>query len=380
MKKEIRIKESVKIRTKKISGGCESIYLDIYVNKKRRYEFLKLYIVPETCAADKKMNLETMKLANVIKSQRIVELQNRMYGFSSFKSKSEMLLVNYISHIADKNGSKTSRKVSMNSLLHHLMRYDKNSTPLQKVDKEYLLGFVSYLKKAVQQHSKKKKTLHVNTQASYFKLLNYCLNYAVVEEYILANPMEKMKQEEKPKRRKTKRNFLTIDELKSMAHTDFYNKMLKRAFLFSCFCGLRYSDIAALVWRNLRKGKDGIVYVDIVQKKTDEAITLPLSKEALKHLPDRGNALGTDKVFAGLITLGRINEILPKWVAAAGIEKHITFHSARHTHATMMITLGADLYTVSKLLGHTNIQTTQIYAKIVDDSKVRAIKLIPDIT
>lgn len=380
MKKELRIKEPVKIRTKRIGGGCESIYLDIYVNKKRKYEFLKLYIVPETCAADKKINLETMKLANVIKSQRIVELQKGMYGFYSSKSKSEMLLVNYISYIADKDEGRTSRKVSMKSLAYHLMRYDKSGVNLQQVDKEYILGFVDYMNKAIQQHSKKKKTLNVNTQAFYFKLLNYCLNYAVVEEYIAVNPMKKVKQEERPKRRKTKRNFLTIDEVKTMAHTDFYNKMLKRAFLFSCFCGLRYSDIAALAWRNLRKGKDGIVYVDIVQKKTDEAITLPLSKEALKHLPDRGNATGTDKVFAGLITLGRINEILPKWVAAAGIEKHITFHSARHTHATMMITLGADLYTVSKLLGHTNIQTTQIYAKIVDESKVRAIKLIPDIT
>ena len=64
----------------------------------------------------------------------------------------------------------------------------------------------------------------------------------------------------------------------------------------------------------------------------------------------------------------------------AGIKKHITFHTARHTHATMLLTLGVDLYTVSKLLGHTNIQTTQIYAKLVDESKKKAIDLIPNIT
>ena len=104
------------------------------------------------------------------------------------------------------------------------------------------------------------------------------------------------------------------------------------------------------------------------------------TNEALKQLPVRGKAQDTEKVFKGLISLGRTNEILPRWAAKAGIQKHITFHSARHTHATMMITLGADLYTVSKLLGHTNIQTTQIYAKIVDESKEKAIDLIPDIT
>lgn len=81
-----------------------------------------------------------------------------------------------------------------------------------------------------------------------------------------------------------------------------------------------------------------------------------------------------------MISLGRTNEILSRWAQAAGINKHITFHVARHTHATMMITLGADLYTVSKLLGHTNIQTTQIYAKIVDETKSKAIDLIPDLT
>lgn len=155
---------------------------------------------------------------------------------------------------------------------------------------------------------------------------------------------------------------------------------MKRAFLFSCFCGLRHSDIVALTWGNLKKNKIGKIELHMTQQKTQELLSLPLSNEALKQLPVRGKAQDTEKVFKGLISLGRTNEILPRWAAKAGIQKHITFHSARHTHATMMITLGADLYTVSKLLGHTNIQTTQIYAKIVDESKEKAIDLIPDIT
>jgi site-specific recombinase XerD len=77
---------------------------------------------------------------------------------------------------------------------------------------------------------------------------------------------------------------------------------------------------------------------------------------------------------------GTINNILQKWAKAAGVTKHISFHVARHTHATMMLTLGADLYTVSKLLGHKNIATTQIYAKIVDKKKEEAISLIPNLT
>lgn len=192
--------------------------------------------------------------------------------------------------------------------------------------------------------------------------------------------MNKIKNEDKPKRKRTEREYLTMDEIRLLSQTHFYNEMLKRAFLFSCFCGLRHSDIAALTWENLRKDKAGNTQLHIIQQKTQEIISLPLSSEALKQLPERGKALDTERVFNGLISLGRTNEVLSRWGKDAGIQKHITFHTARHTHATMMITLGADIYTVSKLLGHTNIQTTQIYAKIVDESKSKAIALIPEIT
>lgn len=114
-------------------------------------------------------------------------------------------------------------------------------------------------------------------------------------------------------------------------------------------------------------------------QKTKEPLYLPISDEALKWLPQRGEANDSDFIFP-LTHEGTINSILQKWANAAGVTKHISFHIARHTHATMMLTLGADLYTVSKLLGHKNIATTQIYAKIVDKKKEEAIDLIPNLT
>lgn len=95
---------------------------------------------------------------------------------------------------------------------------------------------------------------------------------------------------------------------------------------------------------------DGNSRLYIIQKKTKEAISLPLSQEAIKQLPKREDAKEDDIIFKKLITLGRTNEILPKWAEQAGIKKHITFHTARHTHATMLLTLGVDLYTVSNCL------------------------------
>ena len=114
-------------------------------------------------------------------------------------------------------------------------------------------------------------------------------------------------------------------------------------------------------------------------QKTKEPLYLPISDEALKWLPQQNEVKGDDLIFP-LTHEGTINKTLQKWAKDAGVTKHISFHVARHTHATMMLTLGADLYTVSKLLGHKNIATTQIYAKIVDKKKEEAISLIPNLT
>lgn len=379
MKEELKIKEPIKIRVKHLANGNKSIYLDMYMNGKRKYEFLKLYIIPEFNKSDRVRNSETLKLANAIKAQRIIELQNQVHGFKTNKV-SHIKLIDYLQSVAEKKSENEVRRTALHAVICHLKRYDSHDIQLNRVDKEYIMGFLDYLKNAKQTHSKKEKLLHANTQAYYYKMLRYCLNYAVSEELISSNPMNKIKNEEKPHRNRTEREFLTIDELKKLAQTPFYNILLKKAFLFSCFCGLRHSDIIALTWENIEIDKNGNSKLHIIQKKTKEAISLPLSQEAIKQLPKRKDCNDNDKIFKGLITLGRTNEILPRWAEQAGIKKHITFHTARHTHATMLLTLGVDLYTVSKLLGHTNIQTTQVYAKLVDESKKKAIDLIPSIT
>ena len=150
---------------------------------------------------------------------------------------------------------------------------------------------------------------------------------------------------------------------------------VKRAYLFSCYCGLRLSDVYALRWKDI--ALDGEQYrVTTVMKKTAAPIYLPLSRQAVRWLPERGEAGDDETVFAGLPAEPNINKVLAKWVSKAGIPKKICYHTSRHTFATMMLTLGADLYTVSKLLGHANVKTTQIYAKIIDSKKTEAVNLM----
>lgn len=146
-----------------------------------------------------------------------------------------MKLTGYMKLIAEQSVNNRVRKSAIHAVVCHLERYTPNGILLRKVDKTYLLGFIDYLKKTKQEHCKKEKTLHVNTQFYYLKTLRYCLNRAVSEDYITVNPMNKIKNEDKPKRNRTERDYLTIKELTRLVHTPFYNILLRKAFLFSCF-------------------------------------------------------------------------------------------------------------------------------------------------
>ena len=166
-----------------------------------------------------------------------------------------------------------------------------------------------------------------------------------------------------------------MDEIKSLIAADCPREDVKRAYLFACFCGLRFGDVA-----RMRRGDlvldSGQWRVTVVMQKTTTPIYQPLSESAMSWLPERGDASSSNAVFGTLPALARINLMLKVWAKDAGVTKHISFHTSRHSFATMMLTLGADLYTTSKLLGHSNVKTTQIYAKIVDSKKVEAVNLL----
>jgi integrase len=139
-------------------------------------------------------------------------------------------------------------------------------------------------------------------------------------------------------------------------------------------CGLRWSDINALKWGDLQtNGEEWRLEIRMI--KTRELLYLPLNNVAKNFLPEQGEKDSTDYIFA-LPTLDCAENTIKQWVEDAGIDKHVTFHCARHTFATLMLTQGADLYTTSKLLGHTDVKTTQIYAKIVDAKKAEAVNLL----
>lgn len=392
-KQTVKLKEPVRIRFKQLSNGNQSIYLEYYtgdvirkenyVGGKRKYEFLKLYLIPERTREDKAKNEATLALAKAIQSRRIVEVQNDTHGFQN-TNKSRVNLLDYLENIGKQSAEQGSRNYARTVLntVRALRLFRGDYIAFRDVDKEFLSEFTDYLRQMPKASKygvlKTGGRLSNNSVVSYYGTLRTAINRAYKEGIITVNPTKEFDFASKVRQEPSRREYLTLDELKTLINTECRHEIVKRAFLFSCLCGLRVSDIRKLRWCDLQRS-GGRVRIEITMQKTKEPLYLPISDEALKWLPERGEANDSDFIFP-LTHEGTVNDTLQHWAKVAGITKHISFHVARHTHATMMLTLGADLYTVSKLLGHKNIATTQIYAKIVDKKKEEAIGLIPNLT
>jgi integrase len=205
-------------------------------------------------------------------------------------------------------------------------------------------------------------SLSVNSAASYFIKFKSVLSAGVKKNLFAQNPSRNVANISP---QDTHKEFLSLEELQKLAITPFKYEDLRRASLFSALTGLRFSDILKLVWGEIHFSDSQGYHIRFTQQKTGTVETLPISEDAFELLGERGSP--SEKVFKSLKKPQCM--YLPIWAAKAGIDKNITFHSFRHTYATLQLTLGTDIYTVSKMLGHKNLQTTQIYAKIIDQKK-----------
>ena len=189
--------------------------------------------------------------------------------------------------------------------------------------------------------------------------------------------MKLLDAKEKHQPAESVREYLTIDELKAIMKADCANTEVKKAFIFSCFAGLRLGDVRALTWNKVFLASDGKTkFVRTIMEKTNKLVNVPLSKEALNCLNEKEDPNEPIFTLPGTPT---VCHDIRKWMQNADIKKHISFHCSRHPFATMMLTLGVDIYTTSKLLGHSNVSTTQIYSKIVDEKKVEAVNKVDNL-
>ena len=378
-KKEIKVKEPVRIREKVLGDGTISLYLDMYHKGNRKKEGLKLYIIPETTPAAKQQNKNTRRLAEQIKAQRILDIQkDGLVDWEKLK-KSRTTLVSWLEDFVTCEAqlspsgvvSKRNAKVRVEE---YLASIGKPDLRLSEVDREFCRGFVAFLRTCKSHRGK--ETISDTTARLLMYRIAAAMDKAVVEGLIPNNPFRTLDAKEKPKIRASRREFLTVEELKVLINTPCRFDIVKRAFLFSCFTGLRYSDMKSLLWSEVHTAADGkTLYIEHRQVKTKKTVTIPLSEEALRWMPKQVD--GIDLVFHELkISTGTVEDVLKEWMKDCKIDKHITYHCSRHTAATTLLTLGANLYVVSKLLGHSSIQMTEVYAKIVDQKKVETMNLV----
>ena len=367
----------VTLREKSITGGRKSLYLDFYPpievkGKLTRREFLNRYIIekPKT-PFDKQHNKEVRLVAEQIRNQRDNDL-NKLEVYSDYErevlkrqSRSNENFIEYAKGIAESKSSKLYI-----ALMIYLIEFGGEGLTFGELNRSFCERFKTHLS-TVGSLRNSKRTLSTNSINLYYTLFKVILKQSYKDGYLQSDVTTMV---DSPKKVAVQRNYLTIEELSKLVSTDCDSSLIKKAALFSALTGLRFSDIQSIRWNQIQKSDNGGYNLIFTQKKTKGIEELPLSEQAMALI---GEPTQPDNlIFDGLVYTGGVSEVVKRWIKRAGIEKKITFHCFRHTFATLQITAGTDIYTVSKLLGHRSIATTQIYAKVGEQSKRKAVESI----
>ena len=373
----------ISLNKRKLKDGRISLSIEYYrgseVNAKgkrrhlRNFENLDTYLYgdPKT-PSEKKHNKEGLEFAESVLAIRKAEYVQGKFDLKN-TTKSKRTFLAFFSELTDeKMKTDTSNNYgNWFSTLQHLKKIVSPNFTFDEVDENFVKRVRLYFEKEA--ITKSNLPLSQNSKYSYFNKFKASIRKAFEDGYLTVNYASKVKSFEQAE---SQREYLTFDELQALAKSECKYPILKSAFLFSCLSGLRWSDINTLVWSEVRDEGD-FTKVNFRQEKTDGVEYLYISKQARELLGERQHP--QDRVFRGLKYGMTYNTELVRWCNRAGVPKHITFHSARHTNAVLLLENGADIYTVSKRLGHREIRTTAIYAKIVDNKMKEAAEMTPEL-
>lgn len=351
----------VKLRRKPITQGRETLYLDFYppirdpeTMKMVYKEYLGIYIYQDPKnLIQREYNQEMLLKAEAIQAMRIQSVINEEFGFLDKRKQKGDFLAYFRSFLMKKDQK-------WRIVYNHFEKFTNGKCTFAEVNVDLCRKFRSYLLNAKQLKFPKKR-LERNSAAGYYSTFRGLLKIAYRDKLIRENVNDFL---DKIEYKDVKKEFLTAEELGRLANTPCEISVLKSASLFACLTGLRISDILQLEWRHIVPATDGGFCMRLRTEKTETESTLPVSNEALELC----GKCSEGKVFKGL-KRSMIQHPLQKWLKQAGITKKITFHCFRHTFATLQIALGTDIFTVSKMLTHKNVSTTQIYAELVNEKK-----------
>jgi integrase len=366
----------VTLKQKRRKKGI-SLYLEYYEKGIRRFEYLKIYlkVAPEgqkLSRAEQTHNKELLELAQNIQAKRQIEALRGVYGFED-RSRQESSFIEYFKQLTNQRIQSKGSYGNWRSTLCHIMEFTKtNDLKFRDVTQNWLIRFKEYLDKKAR--TKTDAPLSQNTKTSYFSKIKAALKTAKKEGIIRENPGEKVSgfTYEDPEK-----EYLTVEELKALFRTPCELELLKKAFLFGCLTGLRWSDLSRLHWKDIQYSPEHGHFIRLRQKKTKINQVLPIPAQAVEVLEPM--AVKDRPIFQGLTYGTATNKLLQDWIHKSGIDKKITFHCSRHTFAVLLLSQENDIYTVKNLLGHKHLKTTETYVKPLGNINRKAVEGIPRI-
>ena len=349
---------SVKVRQKR-----KKLYLDIYLEGRRTWEALHL-----TVTNDPVINRENRKLAEYARAMREQQIFSGKWSLQD-KISAKTTLFSYLKKMAE---GRNKQKDRVCKVLPHLEKYPGGKIiQLSQVSPKWFKNFQDYLLKECE--------LSEQSASSYSYAVRMALRYAVRDKILLTDPSEGIKNIVIPE---PDREYLQLAEFQMLAKVPIGGGLgseVKQAFLFACYCALRVSDLKSLKWGDIEHTSSGAEIVKR-QVKTKKRVSVPLHASAWALINDNKVHDFNEPVFP-LLSKSRTdtNKYLIRWTVKTGIQKRITWHAARRTCPSLLHEMGADIYTIQKICGHSNLATTAIYTKVSDKKLRYAIDSMPAI-
>ena len=371
-----------------MKGGNRGLYLEYYEKGFRKRENLHLYLIPDDAPNAKSINKRTYLKAMAVRSDRILNPPcfNKEANPIDERDCTTTWLEwcdEYIRYSAGCGNGESAMRHKMTvrkRIKEFLDRIGRTDILLKDVTTKIISGLYDHMRNEYKnpgQIKVREGRLSDYSLRHFGETINAIFNKALREGRIGYNPLRGLNNLERFHVADKHREYLTPDELKRFLAVETSTEtehQVQRAFSFSCMTGLRLGDMQRLRWDDIKPLGDGWA-VSIIQHKTGSPVTVPLNGLALSLLPPRPEN-DDENAFHLPKESGRVTKFVRRIRDKAGITgKELTYHCSRHTAATLAISAGAELYSVSKILGHRNLVSTQVYAKVNLEKKMEAVNL-----
>lgn len=383
--------DNPKLGAKILSDGRESLFLDYYfgykmvydeandkmiARKERKRDYLKLYLwqAPRT-PIERQHNKETLAKAKEIRFERGQELLLSEKGYR-LKKDQKINFLDYFQTYIDNYTKKDIRmmEIALRRFKDFLRdtpeykRYEKEIKP-QQLNKDMMVDFTDYLKSRSRGEGAK----------SIYGRFKKVINYAIEHDIITKNPCNGVviKVDEQILRK----DILSLEEIQKLISTHYEgeNPNIRRAFIFCLYCGLRFCDVKDLTFGNIDYSNKRLRFE---QNKTKghsaySGVTIPLNDELMRLIGEPASDQNKESLIFPLPVYSACLKALKRWVKRAEIDKHISWHCARHSFAVNILNSGVDIKNLASLLGHSGLRHTEKYTREIDSKKAEAINSLP---